>query len=358
MINIETLVITPEMLQIIAALDEFKGTWRLLKNIAPDKLATLRKVATIESVGSSTRIEGAKLSDKEVEALLSRLEQKSFKSRDEEEVAGYAEVMEEVFASWEYMSLSENYIKQIHGMLMKHSAKDQRHRGQYKTLANYVEAFDADGKSLGVVFQTASPFDTPREMEELVLWTREALDIKTFHPLLLIGVFIVLFLAIHPFQDGNGRLSRILTPLLLLKTGYLYVPYSSLESVIEENKEAYYLALRRTQGTLKSKTPNWEPWLLFFLRAMQTQKARLEVKIERETILNAAMPELSVKILELAKAQGRIKTADIEKLTGESRSTIKARLNDLIASGNLARHGQGRSTWYSISLDPPGLRVL
>jgi Fic family protein len=186
-------------------------------------------------------------------------------------------------------------------------------------------------------------------MEELILWTRETLEDKSLHPLLITGIFTVVFLAIHPFQDGNGRLSRILTTLLLLKSGYAYVPYSSLESVIEENKDGYYLALRRTQGSLDSDKPDWQPWLLFFLRAMQKQKARLETKIEREQLLTAALPELSVKILELVKGRGRIKTSDIEKLTGESRSTIKARLNDLVEIGHLARHGQGRATWYSLA---------
>jgi len=345
----QSLEITPEILQLIAELDEFKGAWRALKNIAPERLGALRKVATIESIGSSTRIEGVKLSNREVEALLSNLETYSFRSRDEEEVAGYAEVMERVFESWETIPLTENYIKQLHALLLRHSAKDERHRGEYKTLPNHVEAFGPDGQSLGVVFQTASPFDTPHKMEELILWTRETLEDKSLHPLLITGIFTVVFLAIHPFQDGNGRLSRILTTLLLLKSGYAYVPYSSLESVIEENKDGYYLALRRTQGSLDSDKPDWQPWLLFFLRAMQKQKARLETKIEREQLLTAALPELSVKILELVKGRGRIKTSDIEKLTGESRSTIKARLNDLVEIGHLARHGQGRATWYSLA---------
>jgi Fic family protein len=347
--RIQTLEITPEILQLIAELDEFKGAWRALRNIAPERLGALQKVATIESIGSSTRIEGVKLSNREVEALLSNLEIGSFRSRDEEEVAGYAEVMERVFESWETIPLTENYIKQLHALLLRHSSKDERHRGEYKTLPNHVEAFGPNGQSLGVVFQTASPFDTPHQMEELILWTREVLEDKSLHPLLVTTIFTVVFLAIHPFQDGNGRLSRILTTLLLLKSGYAYVPYSSLESVIEENKDGYYLALRRTQGTLESDKPDWHPWLLFFLRAMQKQKARLEAKIEREQILTAALPELSVQILELVKERGRIKTSDIEKLTGESRSTIKARLNDLVETGHLARHGQGRSTWYSLA---------
>ncbi len=257
--NTLSLEITPEMLQLIAELEEFKGAWRALKNIAPEQLAALRKVATIESVGSSTRIEGVKLTDREVKALLSNLDTTSFRSRDEEEVAGYAALMEQVFESWESIPLTENFIKQLHTMLLQYSSKDERHRGEYKSLSNSVEAFSPSGESLRIVFQTASPFDTPSKMTELVLWTRESLEDKSLHALLVIAIFKVVFLAIHPFQDGNGRLSRVLTTLLLLRAGYAYVPYSSLESLIEESKDSYYLALRRTQGTLDSVAPDWQP---------------------------------------------------------------------------------------------------
>jgi Fic family protein len=341
--------ITQEVLALISELDEFKGTWRALNTLAPERLAALRKIATIESIGSSTRIEGARLSDREVQTLLSNLGQQAFASRDEQEVAGYAEVMEAVFSSWESIPLTENYIKQLHKMLLKYSTKDERHRGEYKKFPNSVQAFDADGKSLGVVFETTSPFDTPRRMSEIVTWTADNLVSREIHPLLTIGVFVVTFLAIHPFQDGNGRLSRILTALLLLKAGYIYVPYSSLESIIEESKEGYYLALRKTQGTLNQNEPNWEPWLLFFLRALQRQKRRLQTKLENEKIMTAALPALSVRILELAKEHGRVTTQAIEKATGESRSTIKARLKQLTDDRRLVRYGKGRSTWYGLS---------
>jgi Fic family protein len=346
--QVAALTITPEMLRLIGELDEFKGAWRTLRALAPERLAALRRIATIESVGSSTRIEGAKLSDREVECLLAGLDTHSFRSRDEEEVAGYAEVMEAVYAGWEAIPLTENYVKQLHQILLRYSSKDVRHRGDYKKLPNHVEAFDADGKSLGVVFATTSPLETPWRMGELIGWTREALEGNTWHPLLVVAVFTVCFLAIHPFQDGNGRLARVLTTLLLLRAGYGYVPYSSLESVIEASKESYYLALRRTQGTLTHDVPDWEPWTLFFLRALQRQKVRLEEKVAREQVWGTALPALSVRILELAREHGRVSTAQIEALTGEHRSTIKTRLNALVQAGQMARHGQGRATWYAL----------
>lgn len=336
------------MLQLIGEIDEFKGAWRALRILAPERLAALRRIATIESVGSSTRIEGAHLTDREVERLLSGLETHSFRSRDEEEVAGYADAMETVFSGWEAISITENHVKQLHQILLKYSSKDIRHRGQYKKLPNHVEAFDADGKSLGIVFQTASPLETPWRMGELIAWTDAALTAGLWHPLLVVAIFVVLFLAIHPFQDGNGRLSRVLTILLLLRGGYAYVPYSSLESVIEAGKEGYYLALRRTQGTLTQEQPDWGPWILFFLRALQRQKARLEEKVARENAWGTALPALSALILEITREHGRVTTAQIEALTGKSRSTIKARLNALVQAGRLGRYGQGRSTWYAL----------
>jgi len=343
-----SLCITPEILRLIGEVDEFKGAWRSLRALAPERLAALRRIATIESVGSSTRIEGARLSDREVERLLAGLETHSFRSRDEEEVAGYAEVMETVFSGWEAIPPTENHIKQLHQRLLRHSSKDVRHRGEYKKLPNHVEAFDADGKSLGAVFQTTSPLETPWRMQDLIAWTGEALGAGLWHPLLVIAVFTVRFLAVHPFQAGNGRLSRVLTTLLLLRAGYGYVPYSSLESVIEASKESYYLALRRTQGTLAEEGPDWEPWVLFFLRALQRQKASLEQKVAREQAWGTALPALSVQILELAREHGRVTTAQIEALTGGNRNTIKVRLGALVRAGTLARYGQGRSTWYAL----------
>jgi Fic family protein len=347
--SLDTLVITLEILSLIAEIDEFKGAWRAIGRIAPERLSSLRRVATIESIGSSTRIEGAKLSDRDVERLLLNLQIGSFTTRDEQEVAGYAEIMNTIFSHWENIPLTENHIKQLHRDLLIHSEKDERHRGAYKTLNNHVEAFDENGKSLGVVFATAAPFDTPQLMAELVSWVRAREEAKDLHPLLIIALFIVVFLEIHPFQDGNGRLSRVLTTLLLLRAGYSYVPYSSLESVIEQSKEGYYLALRRTQGTIRTSNPDWNPWLEFFLRALQQQKRRLEKKIERERIILGDLPELSVQILELARERGRVSVAEVAKVTGISRNTVKVHLRTLADQGHLTRHGAGRGAWYALS---------
>lgn len=348
MLNTTTVNITKDILKLIAEIDEFKGAWSALGRLAPERLEALKHVATIESIGSSTRIEGSKLSDREVEALLSNIQMGSFASRDEQEVAGYAEVMEMIFESYEHMPLTESLIQQLHRDLLQHSQKDERHRGAYKATANNVEAFDQDGKSLGVVFQTATPFDTPRLMAELVEWTNEQVDLGELHPLLIIAVFVVVFLEIHPFQDGNGRLSRVLTTLLLLKAGYSYVPYSSMESVIEQNKDSYYLALRKTQGTIRSEAPDWQPWVMFFLKSLQRQKARLQKKVEQERVAIATLPELSLEIMAFIKDHGRASVSELVRVTGGNRNTVKHHLKRLVEDGHLARHGAGRGTWYAL----------
>lgn len=351
MLRTDSLQITPEVLALIARIDEFKGAWRALGTLAPERLSALRRVATIESIGSSTRIEGSKLSDREVERLLSNLEIRQFETRDEQEVAGYAELMDLVFRAWEDIPLNENHVKQFHQILLQYSRKDERHRGHYKTSSNSVAAFDENGAQIGIVFETATPFDTPRLMGELIAWVSaeraKTLDSTRLHPLLVIAIFVVVFLEIHPFQDGNGRLSRVLTTLLLLQAGYAYVPYSSLESVVEANKEAYYPALRQTQGTIRTDTPNWQPWLLFFLRSLDEQVRRLEKKIEREHLVLASLPALSLQIVDFVREHGRITMAEAIKLTGASRNTLKQHFRNLVQHRHLDQHGRGRGAWYS-----------
>jgi Fic family protein len=348
MFQLHTLQITPDILNLIAHIDEFKGAWRALGSLAPDRLTALRRVATIESIGSSTRIEGSKLTDREVEQLLSNLAIQTFDTRDKQEVAGYAELMDLVFSAWADIPFNENHIKQLHQTLLRYSDKDIWHRGQYKTNANSVATFDETGAQIGIVFETATPFDTPRLMVELVTWVNQERTKGQLHPLLIVAIFVVVFLEVHPFQDGNGRLSRVLTTLLLLQAGYAYVPYSSLESVIELNKEGYYLALRQTQGTIRTDAPHWQPWLLFFLRSLAEQVRRLQKKVDREKIVLAALPELSLQIVEFAREHGRITIGEAIKLTGASRNTLKQHFRNLVANGQLNLHGSGRGVWYDL----------
>lgn len=345
--------VSHEALRLIGEIDEFKGRWEALSTLSPERLRALRHVATIESVGSSTRIEGVKLTDREVEALLANLGRYAFKSRDEAEVVGYAEAMDLVFSSWEELTLTENHVKQLHSVLLKFSTKDEHHRGEYKKQPNNVVAYDGEGREIGVVFETAPPFRTPWEMEELARWTNRALEEGVMHPLLAVAAFVVRFLAVHPFQDGNGRLSRVLTTLLLLRAGYLYVPYASLESVIEENKDLYYAALRRTQGTLRDERPDWGPWVTFFLRCLKKQKDNLAAKLERERLLARSLPPLSLSVIALLREHERLTGSELERLTGANRNTLKVRLRELVEYRHIHRHGKGKATWYALSAGTP-----
>jgi Fic family protein len=175
-IRTDTLHISSEILRLIARIAEFKGTWRALGTLAPDRLKALRRVATIESIGSSARIEGSKLTDRKVEKLLSNLTIQTFETRDEQELAGYAELMDLVFSAWRDIPFNENHVQQLHQVLLNHSEKDVRHQGQYKSHSNSVAAFDENGEQIGIVFETASPFDTPHLMAELVDWVNDERD--------------------------------------------------------------------------------------------------------------------------------------------------------------------------------------
>ncbi len=341
--------ITNEILNLISEIDEFKGKWQAINALSPDRLRMLKKSATIESIASSTRIEGVQLTDAQVETLLSSLRKKSFKSRDEEEVVGYSDAMDFILENFEDLKITQNHIKQLHAILLKHSSKDIRHRGEYKKLDNHVVAIDAKGKEIGVIFKTATPFKTPMKMADLIEWTNKAFELKEIHPLIITGIFIVVFLAIHPFQDGNGRISRILTNLLLLKLGYSYIQYSSLESIIEDNKDAYYKNLRDCQTTLEAKKIKFEGWILFFLKSLKKQKDNLEKKVKAEKILQENFGEVHLEILKVLKNHNRLAVSEIQRLSGANRNTLKVKLRELVEMKKIKTFGKGRGVVYEIN---------
>ena len=331
---------------LLSKLDQFKGAWTAFGNLAPERLIHLQKVATIESIGSSTRIEGNSLSNAQIKELLGNIGKQSFASRDEQEVAGYANTLSLIYSSWEDMPLSENLIKQLHASLLRLSDRDVRHMGSYKTVENSVAAMK-DGKVVGIVFKTATPFDTPFLMQQLVVWYNEETERRVYHPLLLISVFITAFLAIHPFQDGNGRLSRVLTTLLLLRSGFAYVPYSSIESVIEKSKAAYYLNLRQSQITMEEEHPNWHHFFDYFLSCLQIQMKVLESKVSQEHLL-AGVPELSLSILKLLESGAPVGIAELEKALKVPRSTIRFHLKRLLEDKRIVSFGRASAVKYQI----------
>ncbi len=345
------IVITPEMLNNIAEIDRFTASWSGgIGRPTAAELNVMRRVATIESVGSSNRIEGNKMTDAQIEELFSHINQQSFITRDEQEVAGYSDLLNTIFENYNDIPLTENYIKQLHKTLLNYSDKDERHRGEYKKDSNRVAAFDANGNEIGSIFETATPFDTPRLMEDIVKWTNNTLDDRFFHPLITIGVFVVHFLSIHPFTDGNGRLSRALTVLLMLKSGYEYMPYASMESIIEASKDAYYRALRGTQKTIWTDKVNYEPWLTFFIGSLVKQKRHLETKIQKlQTVATKKLSGTALAILNLFATKSEMTMPEIMAQIDKNPETIRKAVQTLVKSGKLSKQGTTKGAVYAIS---------
>lgn len=329
----------------IAQIDELKGQWVGGVHLSPQVLGRLRQSVLVTSTGASTRIEGASLSDEDVEKLMRGISVQKFTDRDKQEVQGYFELLQNVFQAGKHGRLSESTIKHFHRELLKYVDKDKLHRGEYKKTENKVHMVDAEGKSISVVFDTTPAYLTPKEMQELVEWTQNALNNKAFHPLLVISNFVVEFLMIHPFQDGNGRLSRVLTNLLLLQQGYSHIPYISHEKLIEDNKPDYYIALRKSQKTFKTKKEDIAPWLDFFLSMILEQAKRAVALLSKEAIEKLFSPN-QIAVLDYLQNADEVTAGKLVVKLKIPRPTINQVLLRLIQFKKIERIGLGRSTRY------------
>jgi Fic family protein len=331
---------------IITQIDRSQGQWISGAKLSPQILGRLKRSVLITSTGASTRIEGAKLSDEDIEKMMRGIDIQKFTDRDKQEAKGYFELLENVFDSWKSLKFSENTIKHFHKELLKYAKKDEFHRGEYKKGENKVEMIDATGKSIGVLFNTTPAYLTPKEMQELIEWTQEALKEKRFHPLLIVGNFLVEFLNIHPFQDGNGRLSRVLTNLLLLREGYEYMPYISHEKLVEDNKPEYYVSLRKSQKTIKTKKENINFWLEFFLTMFLKQSEMAVELLSKENIEKLLTPKQMAVWQYLQDIGEAVTPMGIAKKTKVAQPTVRQSLNKLMRLKKVERVGQGRSTSY------------
>ena len=329
----------------IAQIDELKGRWITGAQLNPQVLGRLKRSVLITSTGASTRIEGARLSDEDVEKLMRGIDIQKFTNRDKQEVRGYFELLENIFNSWKKLTFNESSIKHFHQELLKYVEKDKMHRGEYKKQENKVHMVDEAGKSIAILFDTTAPYLTPKEMQELVEWTQEALREKRYHPLLIIGNFLVQFLAIHPFQDGNGRLSRILTNLLLLKEGYLYMPYVSHEKLVEDNKPEYYIALRKTQKILNTNQGDITPWLDFFF-AIFLKQSQMAVELLSKEKVEKILTKKQLAVWELLQKVEEASPGEIAKQTKIAQPTVRQALDKLLRLKKIERVGLGRSTKY------------
>jgi Fic family protein len=341
-------IINQRIMRIIAAIDEYRGKWNAVEKRENRYLKELRKIATIESIGSSTRIEGATMTDEEINQLLKNVKITKFKTRDEQEVIGYYEVLELVFDHFPEIQLSENYIKQLHQLLLKHSSKDERHRGNYKNLPNKVVATYPTGEQK-TIFATTEPALVEVEMFALIKWTNFQWNEKTIHPLIVLAVFVYEFLSIHPFQDGNGRLSRILTTLFLLQQGYGFIQYISFENHIEKNKKAYYEVLMHAQRKRTTQKDIIDKWLLFFLESIKTLTEKLEQKYNVFRQNGGYLNERQKMLKAFIVAQKTVKVADLSVAFPDiSLNTLKKDLQYLRTEQIISTVGQGKGTVYMI----------
>jgi Fic family protein len=338
--------LSPDIYKIIEEIDLLKSKWVSGVNLDKQVLNKLKKSVLVTSTGASTRIEGSELSDEDVERLMRGISIQNFKNRDKQEVGGYYEILMNVFDNYGSIPFSESTIKFFHKELLKYAEKDESHRGVYKTIENKVAMIGSSGEPTQILFDTTLAWLTPKEMQELVELTQNAFLEKKIHPLLIIGNFIVEFLLIHPFIDGNGRLSRILSNLLLLQQGYEYMPYISQEKLIEDNKPEYYVALRQSQKTFRTESENLMPWLYFFLKIILEQSKQAIKLLSKEEVGKLLSPQQQAVWAAICKFEMEITPAEIFKDTGIPRPTINQALIKLLRLKWIEKIGLGRATRY------------
>lgn len=342
--------LTIELYGLLAQIDAVKHSWKINQKLQPKTIKRLTQNVIITSTGASNRIEGNQLNDDEVEAIYHDMRIRRLKSRDEQEVVGYFEQLGFVFDNFEEIAITESNILLLHDRLLQHSEKDERHRGNYKFGSNRVEAKDQSGNVLGVIFDPTPPHLVKKEMGELVDWYAWARSEDNSHPLLQTANFLFEYLAIHPFQDGNGRTSRLLTNLMLLQHGYEFTQIVSHEKLIEAVKADYYLALNQTQKTWKKRKEDLSPWLRFFLRIVHGQ-AEEALRILEQGDGDSLLSENQQKLLEWASTLGGTTFARKDAIAelGLPARTVEAAIRKLVDLKRLTRSGQGRATRYTIT---------
>lgn len=342
--------VNQEIIQKIAKIENFRGVWAGIGKLDNQVLSELKHIATIQSIGSSTRIEGSQLSDNEISNLMENIQINQLETRDQQEVIGYWEALEIVLENASELALSQNYIFQMHSYLLRHSSKDLSKKGRFKNLSNKVVAKYPDG-SEKIIFNTTEPHMVNKEMEEILDWTNQELESGEMNPLIIIATFIYEFLSIHPFHDGNGRMSRLLTTLLLVKEDYQFVQYISFEHIIEERKKEYYQALMDGQKDRGSDAENISKWMMFFLECVESLAKKLEKKLESISNKGVYLNSRQKHIIEIMSNMGEFKISDIYSgLDGAGLSTIKKDLKYLSVEGLIERIGVGKATRYKLKM--------
>ena len=331
-----------KLLSLISNIDRFDATWSTIERKEGQTLKHLKSIATVKSVGASTRIEGSKMSNKEVEVLLENIDITKIEDRDSQEVIGYFKTLDLIVESYDDIRISESSIKNLHNTLMKYNEKDKWHKGNYKQHSNAVEATHPDGTKQ-IIFQTTDAgFPTENAMRNLIEWYKN--DNET-HPLVKCALFAYDFVSIHPFQDGNGRLSRLIASLLLLKNGYKWIQYVSFEHEIESRKTEYYRVLQNCQANRPNENVN--EWINFFFDSLKNIQLKLSKKLEATGIETELTPKEKSVVSFIGNYAG-CKSGDIAKKLGIPSPTVKRILPKLIQLNLIEKHGIGPGTNYTI----------
>lgn len=344
-----------EIIKRIGFIDSFKGKWIGLEIKESIYLKELKRIATIESIGSSTRIEGSTLTNEEVKKLLDSVKITSFKTRDEQEVYGYYDVLNTILDAYDDIEIKKNHIHHLHKSLLQASTKDESHRGNYKQLSNKVVANYPSGEQK-VIFNTTAPYLVAQEMEAAINWTNKNLETAEIHPLIITATFVYEFLSIHPYQDGNGRLSRLLTTLLLLKNGYDFMQYASMEIEIEARKKEYYNALMTGQKDRGSEKECIDKWVLFFLETLELAIKKLEQRYTQIKNKRSYLNERQKEVLEFIKENEPVKTIDVtSNLSTFTSYTLKKDMKYMLDESIIKKIGKGRATLYVINENHPSI---
>ena len=333
-------LLTPEIVQMVSSIHEHKGKQELFLEANIDELKTLLEAALIQSTGASNRIEGIYTTDKRLEELVSQKAEP--RNRSEQEIAGYREVLANIHESYEYIVPRPNLILQLHRDLYSYSQKAAG--GSYKNSDNVIAEKDAEGNQKAR-FIPVPAFQTAEAMEELCREFWKAWEADHIDKLLLIPMFILDFLCIHPFNDGNGRMSRLLTLLLFYKAGYIVGKYISMEMLIEKTKETYYEALQASSTGWHENENSYEPFVKYYLGITLKAYNEFESRVEHLKNRTLSKPEriramIDQKIGKITKKEILDACPDISK------TTVERTLTELVNSGYIAKVGSGPATGY------------
>lgn len=330
------------LISLISKIDRFDASWASIEKREGQSLKQLKSIATVRSVAASTRIEGSRMSNEEVEVLLRNIDITKLVDRDSQEVVGYFDVLDIITESYQDISITESSINNLHNILLKHSQKDSWHKGRYKQHTNAVEANYPDGTKRIIFETTEAGFPTEDAMRGLIDWYNT--DNQT-HSLVKCALFCYEFVSIHPFQDGNGRLSRLLATLLLLKNGYKWIQYVSFEHEIESKKDEYYRVLRNSQSQRPNE--NITEWISFFFNALLNIQNQLLDKIEISGMQSQLSPKEKSIITFIGNHSG-CKSGEIAKKLDIPNPTVKRILSDLLEKNLIEKYGTGPGTNYSL----------